>query len=167
MDTLATGLVLFAALGSGMMGGFFYTFSGLVMPSFDLQPVPAAIAAMQTINRVVLNPLFFLLFFDSAALSLALLALAIAGAVPALAAVGGIVYLAGVIGVTVAANVPMNNSLAAVVPASGEGERVWAEYLRRWTVWNHVRAASGALALALFAASLVYPFSRLTVRLMR
>jgi uncharacterized membrane protein len=51
-------------------------------------------------------------------------------------------------------NVPLNNALAAVDPASGEGAAVWADYLRTWTNWNHVRglaalAASGAFIFAL------------------
>jgi uncharacterized membrane protein len=52
-------------------------------------------------------------------------------------------------------NVPLNNALAAVDPASSEGAAVWADYLRTWTNWNHVRtlaalAASGAFIFALF-----------------
>jgi uncharacterized membrane protein len=56
--------------------------------------------------------------------------------------------------VTMAFNVPRNNALAAVDPASPEGVRVWAGYLPGWTAWNHVRtvaalAAAASLTLAL------------------
>lgn len=152
-EQLAPLLTLLAALGAGTMGGFFYAFSGLVMPSLARLPVGPAIAAMQTINIVVLNPLFFALFFGTAALSIALVLLAAIGAAPVLAASGGVVYLAAVIGVTMAANVPLNDRLARLDAGSADAEAVWADYLRRWTMWNHVRAGGGAAALALLLAS--------------
>ena len=46
--------------------------------------------------------------------------------------------------VTFAFNVPLNDVLATVDPASPEGARQWASYLVTWTNWNHVRIA-GAL----------------------
>jgi uncharacterized membrane protein len=44
----------------------------------------------------------------------------------------------------------MNNALAAVDPASGEGARVWAGYLTDWTRWNHVRTVVCVGAAAAF-----------------
>ncbi len=32
---------------------------------------------------------------------------------------------------------------------------VWADYLRRWVRWNHLRTASGTLATALLASALL------------
>ena len=68
---------------------------------------------------------------------------------------GAGLYVIGTVVVTMIFNVPLNNALAAVDPASGEGAAVWADYLRSWTNWNHVRglaalAASGAFIFALF-----------------
>jgi uncharacterized membrane protein len=57
--------------------------------------------------------------------------------------------------VTVAFNVPLNNSLAAVNSSSADGLSVWATYLRDWTMWNHVRTASSIGASVLFTAALV------------
>ncbi|MFC3678234.1 anthrone oxygenase family protein [Ferrovibrio xuzhouensis] len=50
--------------------------------------------------------------------------------------------------VTMAAKVPLNNRLARVIPDSAEGVVVWADYLKRWTLWNHVRALSALAAVA-------------------
>jgi len=68
---------------------------------------------------------------------------------------GAGLYVVGTVVVTMVFNVPLNNALAAVDPASSEGAAVWADYLRTWTNWNHVRtlaalAASGAFIFALF-----------------
>ncbi|WP_144186815.1 anthrone oxygenase family protein [Elioraea rosea] len=153
-----TPLVLLAAIGAGTMGGFFYAFSGLVMPSLRRLDPPGAMKAMQTINVVVLSPHFFALFFGTAALSLAIIVSGVVwpeGAPTWLAIAGGSVYLAAIIGVTVAANVPMNQALAAADAGAPEGAALWAHYLKRWTAWNHVRAVGGMVSLALFLASLV------------
>ncbi|MGH9673415.1 MAG: anthrone oxygenase family protein [Bryobacteraceae bacterium] len=45
-------------------------------------------------------------------------------------------------------NVPRNDALAAVDPASTGGASLWAGYLKSWTNWNHVRTVAGAAAAA-------------------
>ena len=60
----------------------------------------------------------------------------------------------GVILVTVLFNVPRNNALATVEPASAEGARLWADYLRTWTAWNHVRTVAAIAAAAVFMLAL-------------
>jgi len=63
---------------------------------------------------------------------------------------GSALYLAGTLFATMAFNVPLNDALARVDPASDEGARVWNGYVDRWTAWNHVRTAAAATASALF-----------------
>jgi len=46
-------------------------------------------------------------------------------------------------------NVPLNNALGAVDPASGGAAPVRVRYLKQWTMWNHVRMISSAAACAL------------------
>lgn len=52
-------------------------------------------------------------------------------------------------------NVPLNNALDAVDPASTDAAAVWARYLKDWTFWNHLRTIASAAASALFVAALV------------
>ena len=158
MTSLLPVLTFAAALGSGIMAGFFYTFSNVVMGSLARVPAPAGIAAMQSINIVVQNPVFFLLFFGTALLSLILIAMAAMGYATGGTGVlvaGGAVYLVTVIGVTIFFNVPMNNALAATDPSSAAGAELWADYLQRWTMWNHVRTIGNVAALALFLLALM------------
>ncbi len=155
MERLALTATVLAAMGSGLMGGFFYAFSGTVMAALGRIPPSNAILAMQVVNVVVLRPLFLVLFLGTAATSLLLVALAPMGSASAFAAAGGIVYLGGVLLVTVVVNVPMNEALAAVVPDGPVGPSAWAGYLRRWTIWNHVRALSGTGAFGLFLAAIL------------
>ncbi len=150
-----------AAVGAGLMGGFFFAVSNLVMPSLRRLTPQAGIETMQVINEVVLNPIFFLGFFGTALLALVLVAVAamnFAGSGMPWLLAAGIAYLAGVILVTVFFNVPMNNALAAVDTSSAAGAALWADYVDRWTMWNHVRTvgglvSSGAFILAVRAAA--------------
>jgi uncharacterized membrane protein len=153
MSSLLLIATILAALGSGLIAGFFFAFSACVMAALRRLEPSAGIAAMQSINVVVLNPLFLGAFFGTALLSLVLAVVAALtwsapGTVYLLA--GSLVYLAGAILVTIVFNVPLNNRLAAVKPDSADGRKVWAEYLSTWTNWNHVRMAASLLAAADF-----------------
>lgn len=158
MLALLFALTLLSALGSGLMAGLFFTFSTFAMSAFGRLPPAQGIAAMQSINIVILNPLFFAVFFGTAALCLVVAILAVVrwqdpGTAWLLA--GAALYLVGSILVTIVFNVPLNNALATVDPASEEGARMWASYLTDWTAWNHVRtvaciAAAAALTVALY-----------------
>jgi uncharacterized membrane protein len=59
MNNLLVASLSFAvALGSGLMAGIFFAFSTMVMPALSRIPPAQAIAAMQSINVVVINPWF-------------------------------------------------------------------------------------------------------------
>lgn len=144
-------LTLLAALGSGLIAGFFLAFSATVMWALERQPPPAGIAAMQAINVVVLNPIFLGVFFGTAILSLVLDIVALvrwsqSGSGFLLA--GSLLYFVGTFLVTLVFNVPLNNRLAAVEPDSAEGRTVWTHYLSAWTAWNHVRTVASLAAAA-------------------
>jgi uncharacterized membrane protein len=59
-------LAVAAALGSGLIAGFFFAFSVVTMKALSRLPPEQGIAAMQSINVVVLNPWFFTAFFGTA-----------------------------------------------------------------------------------------------------
>lgn len=141
----------------GLMAGFFYAFSICVMGALAQRPPAQAVAAMQAINRVVLNRLFLSVFVGLAPLSLLTAALAFAAwpLRPALwAAAASLLYCAGTFAVTVVRNVPMNDALAQVDADGADAAARWAGYLSRWTRWNHVRSLSSLAALACAAMGL-------------
>ena len=153
---LVIALAVVSALGSGLVAGFFFAFSVCVMRALGRLPRDQGIAAMQSINVVVLNPWFFTAFFGTAAVCIILAALSLfnwseSRAIYLLA--GSLLYLAGSIFVTIAFNVPLNNALAAINPNSPEGAALWTRYLANWTAWNHVRTAASFAAAALFIAA--------------
>jgi uncharacterized membrane protein len=144
---LWTALLILAAVGSGLIGGLFFIFSNTIMNAFDRLPAAGAVAAMTSINRVILNPLFFLAFFGTALICLVLLV----GRLDApLIVVGALLYLIGSLGVTMICNVPLNDKLAKVLPAANDMEAQWRDYRQPWTRWNHVRTVACLLAAAAF-----------------
>lgn len=148
-------LTVLAALGAGLVAGFFFAFSFVVMPSFARLPAAHAITAMNKINVVVLNPWFFGAFFGTALLCLAVIALSLAGGAASLTIAGAATYLLGAIVVTMMFNVPLNSALAKVEPESESGAAFWRRYLSVWTAWNHVRTAAPLAACALFILALL------------
>ncbi len=151
------GLTLFSALGSGLIAGVFFAFSTFVMAALARLPPEQGIAAMQSINVVVINAWFGAAFFGTAVACLLLVIAALfrwhePGAAWLLA--GGVLYLVGTFAVTIVFNVPLNDALAAVQPASTEGAGVWARYVPGWTGWNHVRTAASLAASASFIIAL-------------
>jgi len=156
-------LTLLSALGCGLVGGVFFAFSTFVMRALAALPPPQGIAAMKSINITVLNPMFLGLFLGTAIGCVILI-------VPALlnwqkpgtacVLVGSALYLLGTFLVTVIFNVPRNDALATLDPASPECARLWAEYVASWTLWNHVRTIAAIAAAILLMIALWFPSAR-------
>ena len=137
------------AVAFGLLGGFFFAFSVVVMRALRTLPPAPAIAAMQSINRVVINPWFLIPFIgaaagSAAAASAALLRWQEPGA--ALVFSGCSLYALGTFGVTMVFNVPRNQALGAAPAGSAEAAELWKTYLVEWTAWNHVRTIAALLA---------------------
>jgi uncharacterized membrane protein len=146
-----------ALLGSALVGGVFFAFSSFVMKALAKIPSAEGIAAMQSINVVVINPSFLGAFLGTAVLSLGVAGLALTGwdHPSAWCFFGGAAfYLVGTFVVTMLGNVPLNNRLAAVPATDPAALKVWERYLDRWTKWNHVRTASAMAAALLFSLGL-------------
>jgi uncharacterized membrane protein len=157
-DTWLFALTFLTALGCALVAGIFLAFSSFVMGALARINPPAGIAAMQSINVVVLNPGFLGLFMGTALASAVLFAYALlhwqSPAALCLAA-GGLCYALGTFGVTMVFNVPRNNALARMDPSAAEAAGFWRGYVAGWTMWNHVRTAAGLVAAALLVWALV------------
>jgi uncharacterized membrane protein len=147
---------LAAAIGSALIAGSFFAFSTFVMSALGRLPPPQGIAAMQSINVVVINPWFMTAFAGTAVLCAGVAVASLVrwhdpGAGYLLA--GALLYVAGTFGVTMVFNVPKNDALMTLVPSSAEAASAWAVYLSTWTAWNHVRtiAALGAMVSFILA----------------
>jgi uncharacterized membrane protein len=150
MQTITTA----GAIGAALIGGVFFAFSAFVMPALRRLPAAQGIGAMQSINRTAVTAPLMLALFGTAVLSGIAIAWAIRSwghvSAPWLLA-GGLAYLAAVV-ITMAGNVPLNDSLAGLDPASAGAPAQWASFVSHWTAWNHLRGAvavAGGLAFIL------------------
>jgi len=151
-------LTFASALGCGLIAGVLFAFSAFVMKALANLPPAEGIAAMQSINVVIINPLFMVAFLGTA---LACVALAVSslfrwnepGAVYLLA--GSLLYLVGTVAVTGVFNVPWNDKLAAAEADSVDGAKLWHRYVAFWSAWNHVRTAAALAAAVLLTIALI------------
>jgi uncharacterized membrane protein len=156
MDRALFALTFLTALGCGIVGGIFYGFSSFVMKALARIAPEQGVAAMNSINVVVINPSFMLPFMGTAVACLALAAGSflwwqqLSGKLVLLAA---LLYVVGCFGLTMVVNQPLNLKLAALQPA--EALAFWPRYVQMWTMWNHVRTVAPLLSTALFIAALV------------
>ena len=158
MRTLVTGLLWFSAIGCGLLAGLYFAFSTFIMTAFSRIPAEQGIAAMNSINITVITPTFMTALFGTGLLCLVLIAAAImgwsqSGSYWLLA--GAVIYLIGNPIVTMVFNVPLNDALAAVDPASSNGAAVWANHLSQWVMWNHVRTITAIVSMACFIFALL------------
>ena len=159
MDQFLFAFTLLAALGCGLIAGVFFAFSSFVMKALARLPASAGIAAMQSINIVVLRSWFMAAFLGTAAACVlasiySLFRLQEPGVVFLL--VGSALYLVGSFLVTIVFNVPRNEALAKLVPADPNGASLWSGYVASWTAWNHVRTIAALAAAASFSIALAY-----------
>ena len=154
---MLTTVTLLVCIGAGIVGGVFFTFSTFVMKALAQLPATQGIAAMQRINVVVLNPLFLGVFLGTALLAATCVIMSVIGwnsprSILLLAA--GLLYLVGSFLVTIALNVPRNEHLAGLDPASSQAAEYWGVYLREWSFWNHVRTVASIASAACSAGAL-------------
>ena len=120
-------------------------------------PSSEGIAAMQSINVVVINPSFLGAFLGTALLSLGVVALVLVerSHPSTMFFLGGaICYFVGTFLVTLFGNVPLNDQLAAVSATDPAAAKLWERYLDRWTMWNHVRTAAAMFGVLLYSLGL-------------
>jgi len=155
-------LTSIAAFASAAAAGMMYVFSTFVMRGLDRTGPVSAITAMRGINvDANSNGPFLLAYFGATLLAIAVGVVAVIqirqpGSGWLLA--GAIFGVLGAV-ITIAFNVPLNNHLDAVDPASlsvADAAREWAAYLSTWTAWNHVRTVTAVIGSALMLVGLRY-----------
>ncbi len=141
-----------AAVGCGLIAGIFFAFSVFIMKALGAIPANEGVAAMQSINAVIVKTSFMPAFMGTALLGAALAVLAFVRGGPGatMLIAGGLLYIVGTLLLTIVFNVPLNNKLAAHASDSAQAAQVWAAYLKDWTFWNHARTAASAAACAAY-----------------
>ena len=156
-------LRLACAVWVGVMAGFFFAFSFVVMPGLGAMEPLAALASMQAINLAVRNAVFALGFFGALVLCIAVALHALLRRdAPACwyALAAALIYLIAAFGVTSLFNVPLNGEIAPLDPARPENAGAMVSYIAEWTLWNHVRTLASLAAFVLLVLSLRFEWGQ-------
>jgi uncharacterized membrane protein len=150
-------LTLVTAIACGLVAGFFFAFSACMMKALARLPASRGVAAMQSINVVVINPSVMGALFGTA-LACAVLVVAAfiewGEAYAVFLLVGGLLYLVGVIVLTIVYHVPRNNALMTLDPDDPAAASHWNRYVRTWTAGNHVRMVAPLATAVLLTIAL-------------
>ena len=148
-----------AILLTGLMAGIFFTWSNTVKPGIGKLVDIEYLRALQSMNRVILNNVFRIVFFG-AIISLALIPVFYFNLYPKnifwLFTLSFIIYLVGVLGVTALGNIPLNEILDKTNLESITLEEI--KDLResievKWNNFNLIRSISSLITFTLLVIS--------------
>ena len=161
MTTRRRWLLGAAAVTTGLNAGVYFGWATGVMPGLANVSDHTFVETMNEINDVIVNPAFMSVLLGAPVLT-GIAAFTEKGPMRPwlLAAVGANVatFL-----VTMAANVPLNETLAAVDLATDDLRRAREDFETPWVAWNIVRTVTSTAATALIARALL-PGSRRPAR---
>lgn len=152
---MITFVLALSTLSTGLIAGLFYAYSCSVNPGLGRLPDAEYLGAMQSINRAILNPVFFITFMGTVVL-LPLSAWLSYQGQPSrqfwyfLAA--AIVYIVGTFGVTIGGNVPLNEALDKINIAGASAEEL-ARHRRlfeaKWNMLHNLRTIANIISALL------------------
>ncbi len=155
MFTLPNTILACATLTTALMAGLFYAYFCSVNPGLSRLPDTAYLMAMQSINKAILNPVFFSSFLGAPVLLMYSTWLHYRDPATTrfwLLLAATVVYLIGALGVTAFGNIPLNTALEgfSIQTASmGEIAAQRQKFEVPWVTWHLVRTIAAVLALVL------------------
>lgn len=161
METSIKSMTLFSAvLLTGLSGGLFCAWSVSVIPGTLKVADAIYLETMQSINRAILNPAFFLIFFGSLILLVTnTIQQYQAGMTFWIMLAASLIYLVGTIGVTGLGNVPLNDTLDALHLNDLSDDKL-AEFRQNYEFkWNKLHTIRTTFAVTSFLLSLLAVFT--------
>jgi len=149
-----------------LMAGLFYNWSFNITSGLAQLDDRSYLSAMQSLNRSILNPAFFLIFLGSI-ITLPILAflqskIAIDTSFY-LIAFAGIIYIIGSIGTTFLGNIPLNNKLDILNLSQfglEECQSFRDTFEARWNRLNLIRTTSSFISMVLLVIPLFQRFEK-------
>lgn len=153
--------LILTGITTALMAGLFFSYSVSVSWGLGKLADREYLQAMQSINREILNPIFFACFFG------ALVTLPIATfqqyqynqTTFLLLLLASLFYIIGVFGVTSAFNVPLNDKLDLLDLTKASDisiKQMRDSFERSWNNWNTIRTFSSVISTALVIIACLY-----------
>lgn len=165
--TFKTFVLFGAVILSGLSAGLFYAWSVSVIPGTMKVPDLTYLETMQSINRAILNPAFFLIFFGSLVFLImaSILEYQTSKLVFGLMLGAAGTYFLGTFGVTAMGNVPLNNELDVLKLAQMSVEQMagFREYYEsRWNRLHRIRTIFAVISFLTATLALLFQFKSVT-----
>ncbi|MEE9337584.1 MAG: anthrone oxygenase family protein [Methylococcaceae bacterium] len=144
-----------ATMTTGLMAGIFFTWTNAVTPGIGKLKDLEYLSALQSMNRVILNPIFYIVFICP------ILALPLAtvlnynsasSLVFTLLLIASAIYLLGVFIITVAGNIPLNRVLDKTNLDNfnlEDAENLRNEIETKWNNFNLIRTITSSTSFIL------------------
>lgn len=144
---------------TGLSAGLFYAWQVSVIPGIKKVADTTYLESMQSINRAILNPAFFLIFFGSIIL-LTTSTIQQFNTGPRFWLLLGalLIYLIGTLGVTMFGNVPLNNTLEVLDLTELVNDKALdfrQLYEQKWNRFHLIRTICAVLSFLLSVLAIV------------
>ena len=159
-----TNILIITTLFSGLMAGLFYSWSISVTPGLAKINDVSYLQAFQSMNRAIINPLFFVVFLGLVILLPVLSYLSFQTSIHNqfwYVILATIFYFVGIMGVTIGGNVPLNNALEALQIESMTPEQMdefRKGFENKWNRLNLIRTISSSLTFLLLVIACAREF---------
>lgn len=156
-----TVVLLIAIITTGLSAGIFYGYAVSVNGGLGSISDRAYLSAMQSINRVILNLFFFIVFFGPVVLLPVSTWLQFKEALDTrfyMLLVSALIYLVGTFGVTAFGNVPLNRQLARIDLEQATAQQLAkarADFETPWNRFHAVRTVAATTAFLLLVLSML------------
>jgi uncharacterized membrane protein len=157
---MATILLIITATLTALIAGLFYAYSCSVVLGLGKLSDSEYLKAMQSINREILNPAFFLSFMGTVVL-LPVSTFVFRGQSPVFLflLIATLSYLIGVFGVTVLINVPLNEQLDKLDLANTASQAIREmreKFESRWNFFNNIRTIFSVISIILTVCACIW-----------
>jgi uncharacterized membrane protein len=152
-------VLVMAGTLTALLAGLFFAFSVAINDGLARLSDGEYVRAMQSINRVILNPVFYLTFMGPVLLLPTAMVLQWGRPSAIALALAAAMYIFGTFGLTMRGNVPLNNVLDAVDTARASDREMSAarsQFERPWNRLHTIRTGAAITATILvFVACLL------------
>ena len=163
MLTLSNTILACAAITTALMAGLFYAYSCSVNPGLNRLPDTDYLMAMQSINRAIQNPIFFVSFMGAPILLIWSTWLQYGQPHSTrfwLLLAATIVYLLGALAVTAFGNIPLNEALDKFPIQTASADEIAAQRVKfeiPWNNWHTLRTIASLVALVFVIMACLSP----------
>ena len=143
---------IISTLSTGLIAGLMYVYSCSVNPGLGRLTDLEYLSAMQSINRAILNPLFFITFMGTLILLPVSTWLSYDTSRFWYFLAATIVYAIGVFGVTIGGNVPLNEALDKFNIGGASQEQLALQrslFEQKWNTFHAIRTVANVLSALL------------------